>query len=267
MTPLDLPDLLAPTRRQDPSRPLVTFYDDATGERVELSAVTFGNWVAKTANLLADLDVEAGDDVGILLPTHWQTAAVLAAVWTHGAAAWVGRTAIMAAGQVPVLFADVARLDQAIALRDGEHCQDLVVLPLKPLGGRLDDGQAASADGVHDYAATVLAMPDVYQVVDLPAPDQRVLAIDDVEVSAADLVGLAVERAEAMGLSTMDRVLFTGSYAELAGLLDGLLVPLAGNASLVLVRNPDPAALPARAEAEMVTATVGIDIPGFRRLA
>jgi uncharacterized protein (TIGR03089 family) len=264
MTPLDLPDLLAPTRRQDPSRPLVTFYDDATGERVELSAVTFGNWVAKTANLLADLDVEAGDDVGILLPTHWQTAAVLAATWTHGAATWVGRTAILAAGQVPVLFTDAARLDQAIALRDGEHCQDVIALSLKPLGGRLDGGPV---DGVHDYAATVLAMPDVYQVVDVPQPDQRVLAVDDVEVAADDLVGLAAERAETMGLSTMDRVLFTGSYAELEGLLDGLLVPLAGNASLVLVRNPDPAALPARAEAEMVTATVGVDIPGIRRLA
>lgn len=264
MTPLDLPDLLAPARRQDPSRPLVTFYDDATGERVELSAVTFGNWVAKTANLLADLDVEAGDDVGILLPTHWQTAAVLAAAWTHGAATWVGRAAVLAAGQVPVLFADAARLDQAVALRDGEHCQDVVVLSLKPLGGRLDDGQA---DGVHDYAATVLAMPDVYQVIELPRPDQRVLAIEDVEVSAADLVGLAAERAEAMGLTAADRVLFTGSYGELAGLLDGLLVPLAGGASLVLVRNPDPAALPARAEAEMVTATVGVDLPGFRRLA
>jgi uncharacterized protein (TIGR03089 family) len=264
MTPLDLPDLLAPTRRQDPSRPLVTFYDDATGERVELSAVTFGNWVAKTANLLAELDVEAGDDVGILLPTHWQTAAVLAAAWTHGAATWVGRTAILAAGQVPVLFTDAARLDQAIALRDGEHCQDVVALSLKPLGGRLD---GEPADGVHDYAATVLAMPDVYQVVDLPQPNQRVLAVDDVEVAAADLVGLAAERAGTMGLSTMDRVLFTGSYGELEGLLDGLLVPLAGNASLVLVRNPDPAALPARAEAEMVTATVGVDIPGVRRLA
>src|SRR5690242_9677455 len=264
MAPLDLPDLLAPTRRQDPSRPLITFYDDATGERAELSAVTFGNWIAKTANLLAELDLETGDDVGVLLPTHWQTAAVLAAAWTHGAATWVGRPAILAAGQVPVLFTDAARLDQAYALRDGEHVQDVVALSLKPLGGRLDEGQAG---GVHDYAATVLGMPDVYQLVDLPGPDQRVLAVEDVEVSAADLVALASERAQAMGLSTMDRVLFTGSYAEFAGLLDGLLVPFAGNASLVLVRNPDPDALPARAEAEMVTATVGLDLPGLRRLA
>ncbi|PBC79521.1 uncharacterized protein (TIGR03089 family) [Streptomyces sp. TLI_235] len=43
----------------DPSRPLITFYDDSTGERVELSAKTFDNWVAKTANLLQD-ELNAG---------------------------------------------------------------------------------------------------------------------------------------------------------------------------------------------------------------
>ena len=38
----------------DPARPLLTWYDDGTGERVELSGATLGNWVAKTANLLVD---------------------------------------------------------------------------------------------------------------------------------------------------------------------------------------------------------------------
>ena len=32
----------------------MTHYDDATGERVELSATTLENWVSKTANLLQD---------------------------------------------------------------------------------------------------------------------------------------------------------------------------------------------------------------------
>ena len=47
-------DLLRSALAADPARPLVTFYDDATGERVELSVATFANWVAKTANLLQD---------------------------------------------------------------------------------------------------------------------------------------------------------------------------------------------------------------------
>src|SRR2546427_4632442 len=70
----------------DPSGPLVTFYDDATGERAELSATTLANWVAKTANLLQDdVGLIAGDRVAVLLPAHWQTAAVLLAGWAAGA--------------------------------------------------------------------------------------------------------------------------------------------------------------------------------------
>ena len=46
--------LLAPLRAGDAARPVVTFYDRATGERVELSGLTFENWAAKTANLLRD---------------------------------------------------------------------------------------------------------------------------------------------------------------------------------------------------------------------
>ena len=41
--------------RADPSTPDVVFtihYDDASGERTELSTVTLANWAAKTANLL-----------------------------------------------------------------------------------------------------------------------------------------------------------------------------------------------------------------------
>ena len=40
--------------RGDASRPLITFYDHASGERTELSVTTYANWVAKTAGLLAD---------------------------------------------------------------------------------------------------------------------------------------------------------------------------------------------------------------------
>src|SRR5215212_11295858 len=78
--------LLANARDRDPARPLLTHYDDATGERVELSAATLDNWVAKTANLLQDeFDVGPGSTVALATPVHWQTAAVLLAVWSCGA--------------------------------------------------------------------------------------------------------------------------------------------------------------------------------------
>ena len=59
----------------DPSQPLLTYYDMATGERVELSSTTTANWVAKTSNFLVDdLDAEPGTRIRIGLPSHWLTA-------------------------------------------------------------------------------------------------------------------------------------------------------------------------------------------------
>lgn len=64
-------------------RPFLTWYGD---ERVELSYATFGNWVAKTANLLRDgYDVQPGDAVAVDLPPHWQSVAVAFGVRLAGA--------------------------------------------------------------------------------------------------------------------------------------------------------------------------------------
>ena len=66
--------------------PFLTYYDDPAGERTELSYATFGNWVAKTANLLRDgLGVGPGDVVGLDLPDHWLTVAIAFAAWRVGA--------------------------------------------------------------------------------------------------------------------------------------------------------------------------------------
>jgi uncharacterized protein (TIGR03089 family) len=79
------PDLLARRLDADPGQPLVTFYDDATGERTELSVKTFANWVSKTANLYADeLMLDPGDRIRIDLPPHWLGPVFLAAAWTSG---------------------------------------------------------------------------------------------------------------------------------------------------------------------------------------
>ncbi|RNL63040.1 TIGR03089 family protein [Nocardioides marmoriginsengisoli] len=68
----NFPDLLARRLAADPGQPFVTFYDDASGERTELSVQTYSNWVSKTANLFADeLMLDPGDDLRIDLPPHW----------------------------------------------------------------------------------------------------------------------------------------------------------------------------------------------------
>jgi acyl-CoA synthetase (AMP-forming)/AMP-acid ligase II len=74
-------DLLAAALRRDPSRPLVTWYDDASGERVELSVATAANWAAKTANLLAEDDIDA---VRLDPAWHWLAVVVALGAWTAG---------------------------------------------------------------------------------------------------------------------------------------------------------------------------------------
>lgn len=69
--------------RRDPARPLLTWYDDATGERVELSVATTANWAAKTANFLVEEDISA---VRLKPGEHWLAAIVALGAWTAGTA-------------------------------------------------------------------------------------------------------------------------------------------------------------------------------------
>jgi uncharacterized protein (TIGR03089 family) len=79
------PALLDRRLAADPGQPLLTFYDDASGERTELSVTTFANWVSKTANLLTDeLLLDAGDRIRIALPPHWLGPVFLGAAWSVG---------------------------------------------------------------------------------------------------------------------------------------------------------------------------------------
>ena len=65
--------LLPSLNRADATAPRVTFYDDATGERIELSAKVLSNWAAKAANaLVEEFDAALGTTVGLVLPLHWR---------------------------------------------------------------------------------------------------------------------------------------------------------------------------------------------------
>lgn len=156
------PTVLAAALRHDPARPLVTFYDDRTGERVELSVTTYANWVAKTAGLLADeIDVGPGELVLIDLPPHWLGAVWLGALWTGGQvvtpdASDRDRAALVVCGPDGVAeYADLA----------GEV--PVVALSLRPLGAPFAEPLPT---GVVDYGAVVLAQPDVFVPLSPPAP-------------------------------------------------------------------------------------------------
>lgn len=128
--------------RADPVGPRITYYDDATGERIELSAVTLANWAAKTGNLLRDeLGAGPASRVAILLPAHWQTAAVLFGVW------WIGAEAVLDASPADVALCTAERLDEADAAVAGG---EVAVLSLDPFGrpANLGDPTCRSASPI-----------------------------------------------------------------------------------------------------------------------
>jgi acyl-CoA synthetase (AMP-forming)/AMP-acid ligase II len=78
-------DLLQQQLRRDGARPLLTWYDDGTGERIELSVTTAANWAVKTANLLLDEHgLDAGDVITLRPTSHWLSVVALLGAWTAG---------------------------------------------------------------------------------------------------------------------------------------------------------------------------------------
>src|SRR5271156_7222252 len=156
--------------RADPVGPRITYYDDATGERIELSAVTLANWAAKTGNLLRDeLGGGPASRVAVLLPAHWQTAAVLFGVW------WIGADVVLDGREG--IAADIAlctaeRLDEADATGAGE----VAVLSLDAFGRPVPDLPI----GVTDYATAVRVHGDQIVPEARPGPALAGRSVDEI---------------------------------------------------------------------------------------
>lgn len=239
-------DLLRSALAADPARPLVTFYDDATGERVELSVATFANWVAKTANLLqGDLAAGPGDRVALLLPAHWQTAVWLLACSSVGAVADVAGNP--AAADVVVSGPDSLEAARACS---GER----VALALRPLGGRFPQ----PPDGFLDYAVEVPGQGDRFAPFAPVDPEEPALIVAGAEMTGAEVVERARADAPALDLIGPGSRLLSGlPYDTWEGLSAGLYAPLAVGGSVVLCRHLarlDEEALAKRMETERVTA-------------
>ncbi|MCX5312738.1 MULTISPECIES: TIGR03089 family protein [unclassified Streptomyces] len=239
-------DLLRSALAADPARPMVTFYDDATGERVELSVATFANWVAKTANLLqGDLAAEPGDRLALLLPAHWQSAVWLLACSSVGVVADVQGDP--AAADLVVTGPDT--LDAARACR-GER----IALALRPLGGRFPQ----PPEGFADYAVEVPSQGDRFAPYAPVDPDAPALTVGGLGLTAAQLVARAREDAVELGLTPGSRLLTGRTYDSWDGLSAGLFAPLAAGGSVVLCRHLgqlDEDGLAKRVESERVTNT------------
>ncbi len=229
-----LTDLL----RADAGRPLVTFYDDRTGERVELSVTTYANWVAKAASLLVDeLDLEKGQTLRVDLPAHWLGPVFLGAAWTAGL--------VVTESDVPdAVVCGPDSLDHWAARSD-----DLVVLAcaLTPMGVRFAEGVPP---GVHDVGVEIWSQPDAFTAWDPPTGDDP----------AHDLGGSPVTQdalwsAAAAGTLVTDggRLLSEANPASPPGIAS-FTEPLLRRGSLVLVTRAARERLEATYVAERATA-------------
>ncbi|MBL3746409.1 TIGR03089 family protein, partial [Mycobacteroides abscessus subsp. massiliense] len=155
--------------------PRITYYDDATGERIELSTVTLANWAAKTANMLRDeFGAGPGSTVAVRLPAHWQTAGVLLGIW------WAGAELVFGDASTDVAFC---------TLDDEPNANEVCVLSLDAFGRPAPDLPL----GLTDYATAVRVHGDRFAPAGAgPAVDGR---------SVDEVAGAARESAVAQGIT------------------------------------------------------------------
>jgi uncharacterized protein (TIGR03089 family) len=223
----------------EPSRPFVTYYDESSGERTELSVKSLANWVAKTHHLLGtELGLGRGDTALIALPAHWITVPVLLGCATAGLALAVTPPA-------EVGFLTVDTLGRAAGVLD--------VYAIAPQRAAPGFGTSVP-DGASDYVAAVRPQADAWPSVVFGAGAADAFLDGS---SRADVADLALARAAELGLTLGARVLCTRSWAGPADWLDCLFAPLAVGGSVVYVASgADPAILERRAHQERVTATI-----------
>lgn len=218
----------------NPAGPRITYYDDATGERIELSTATLANWAAKTANLLRDeLGATPGSRVAVLLPAHWQTAAVLFGIW------WIGCEVVLDGSDCDVALCTADRLEEAdAAVGAGE----VVVLSLDPFGKPVPDLPV----GVTDYATSVRVHGDQIVAERNPGPALDGRSVDDVLAAAR-------VSATSQGLTGADRLLSAAGWDTADDVVSGLLAAYVAGASLVQVANPVPDLLDRHRHTEKTT--------------
>ncbi|TDC79185.1 AMP-dependent synthetase [Micromonospora sp. KC606] len=229
--------------------PLLTYLDDATDERVDLTAPQLGEWAARCAGLLrGGCGLTPGSRVAVLLPPHWRTAAVLLGAWSVGMAvsfrprATAGLPVLEPGGDRPcdAVFVTPERLDDWLEdVPEGTHRYLVGAAP-----GTLTDVPV----GWLDWSAEVLrhpATPPDYTAVPPGAP----ATADGTSYGAWRQ--LAAEVGQQLGLRARDRLLVDAAEHEQP--LRWLLAPLSVGASVVVCANLDRARLDARVAAEGIT--------------
>ena len=233
--PGSVPELLQARLSADPGRPRLTWYGP-DGERVELSARTLENWVAKSANLLMEeFDAGPGTRIAVRLPAHWRTATWLLAAWTVGACAVVRReppddSAGGPDGPAPDV---VVTADPAAAVLAGADPASVVAVALPALATSFG---APLPAGALDGAAEVRLRGDVVGPVVTPLPaDEALLPIGGSALTYEELLPAARAVARGAGWPPRVRLLTSAGPGDAVA---GLLAPLVLDGSVVL-HDPD----------------------------
>ncbi|MGI8576055.1 MAG: TIGR03089 family protein [Egibacteraceae bacterium] len=233
-------ELAARRLAEEGSQPWLTYLDDATGERTELSHATFDNWVAKTANMLVeDAEVDHGNPVLVALDGHWALPIVLHACARVGAVAVSWST-----GEARPAISGVAVVHEVVAdqFDPGEH----VYIVGDGMGGRPQSERDWPA-----FTEDVLAYADDYDDPDVE-PDlelvssragERELVFDQ---AGALAIGAALLD---LGVRPGDRMLLAGPADRVDLLLVGLGAYVAG-AAVALGRRLSPEAIWRHADQE-----------------
>jgi uncharacterized protein (TIGR03089 family) len=246
VTASTFPDLLADQVRRSGSRPLVTFYDDLSGERVELSVVTFANWVAKTASLLQDeVGLERGDTVLIDLPTHWLGPVWLGACWSLGLAVTTDPSA-----RCDLVVCGPHGIDR-YAANGRPGIAPVIALSLLPMGQKF---RQTLPQGVIDFGAVVWGQPDAFVAYDPPEP------ADTAWTGATDQIqAQLIARAAAHSWSTSGTRLLTDVPPCSEDGLLAFLAPLMAGGGTVWVSQADPDCWDRRSDIEQATVVVRTD--------
>lgn len=212
----------------DGSTPFLTHY--RADDRTELSARSFANWVAKTANLLTDeLGLDPGDRVELRVaanhPGHWMTLVWVMATWQ------AGLTVTDADGDVIVTGPEPAGTPNGPALACSLH----------PLGLGLRD----LPEGWSDFSALALAQPDAWFGSGPDSPDDPAWEVAGRALSFAQLTTGEPESRRLLVRDPEDA--WAAAHACLIG-------PLLGGGSSVIACDVSDAALARIAESERVDA-------------
>lgn len=229
--------VLAEQLRRDPGRPLLTFYDHATDERVELSVTTYANWVAKASGLLVEEgDLERGMSLRIDLPPHWLSVVFLGAAWTVG-------LRVTESAEPDAVVCGPESLE-SWAPRAGEL--PVFACSLRPMGVRFAEPLPHQ---LHDVGVEIWGQPDGFTAWDPPTTTDA--ATDT--LAQGELLATRLTAAAGSSLTDGGRLLSVADPASPPGTAT-FTEPLMRGGSLVLIRNPDPARVDDVFVAERATA-------------